>query len=127
MFRLSLGSFNLWMCTSSVGLETHLNGHVLSIGHVMVWTLHINSEYGDLRSVVGYVISIQMVIVIPSVVITVIFIIIIIMHLLDHGIFTYYFTLTWLGGTCGVHLYSRVCCCCCVLAVDPDFDPRDYK
>jgi hypothetical protein len=50
MFGLLLGSSNLWMCTSSVELETHLNGHVIGIGQVMVWTSHIDSEYGDLSS-----------------------------------------------------------------------------
>jgi hypothetical protein len=46
-FRLSLGSSNLWMCTISIELETHLNGCVLGIGHVMVWTSHIDSKHGD--------------------------------------------------------------------------------
>jgi hypothetical protein len=36
MFRLSLGSSDLWMCTSSAKLETHSNGRVLDIGQVMV-------------------------------------------------------------------------------------------
>jgi hypothetical protein len=58
MFKLSSGSFNLWMCTSSVELETHSNGHVLSIGQVMVWTSHIDSKFGVLSSVIGYVISV---------------------------------------------------------------------
>jgi hypothetical protein len=48
MFRLSLGSFDLWMCTSSAELETHSNGRVLGIGQVMVWTSHVDVEYGDL-------------------------------------------------------------------------------
>jgi hypothetical protein len=42
MFRLSLGSFDLWMCTSFAELETHSNGRVLGIGQVMVWTSHID-------------------------------------------------------------------------------------
>jgi hypothetical protein len=50
MFGLSLGIFELWMCTSSVELETHSNGRVLSIGQVMVWTSHVDVEYGDLSS-----------------------------------------------------------------------------
>jgi hypothetical protein len=58
MFGLSLGSSDLWVCTSSVELETYLNGRVLGIGHVMVWTSHIDSEYGIFSSVVGYVLSI---------------------------------------------------------------------
>jgi hypothetical protein len=36
MFGLSLGSFDLWMCTSSAKLETHLNSRALGIGQVMV-------------------------------------------------------------------------------------------
>jgi hypothetical protein len=58
MFRLSLGSFDLWMCTSSTELETHSNGRVLGIGHVMVWISHIDSEHGDLNSIIGYVLSV---------------------------------------------------------------------
>jgi hypothetical protein len=50
MFGLSFGSSDLLMCTSSIGLETHLNVHVLGIGQVMVWTSHIDFEYGDLSS-----------------------------------------------------------------------------
>jgi hypothetical protein len=50
MFGLSFGSFDLWMCISSAELETHSNGHVLGIGQVMVWTSHIDAEYGDLSS-----------------------------------------------------------------------------
>jgi hypothetical protein len=38
------------MCTSSVELETHSNGRVLGIGQIMVWTSHVDSEYGDLSS-----------------------------------------------------------------------------
>jgi hypothetical protein len=57
MFLLSLDSLNLWMCTSSVELETHLNDRVLGIGLVMVWTSHVYSEYGDLSSDIGYVTS----------------------------------------------------------------------
>jgi hypothetical protein len=45
MFGLSLGNFDLWMCTSSVELETHSNGCVLDIGQIVVWTSHIDSEY----------------------------------------------------------------------------------
>jgi hypothetical protein len=45
-------------CTSSAELETHSNGYVLSIGQVMVWTSHIDSKFGVLSSVIGYVISI---------------------------------------------------------------------
>jgi hypothetical protein len=52
---MALDSFNLWMCTSSVELETHLNDRVLGIGLVMVWTSHVYSEYGDLSSDIGYV------------------------------------------------------------------------
>jgi hypothetical protein len=59
MFGLSLGSFDLWMCTSSAEIETHLNGHVLGIGQVMVWTSHVDSEYGDLSSVLGYALSVR--------------------------------------------------------------------
>jgi hypothetical protein len=36
------------MCTSSAELETHSNDRVLGIGHVMVWTSHVVSEYCDL-------------------------------------------------------------------------------
>jgi hypothetical protein len=50
MSGLSLGSFDLWMCTSSAKLETHSNGSVFGIGQVMVWTSHIDSEYGYLSS-----------------------------------------------------------------------------
>jgi hypothetical protein len=57
-FRLSSGSFDLWMCTSSAELETHSNGHVLGIGQVMVWASHIDSEYGDLSSIFGHVLSV---------------------------------------------------------------------
>jgi hypothetical protein len=32
MFGLTLGIFDLWMCTSSAELETHSNGCVLGIG-----------------------------------------------------------------------------------------------
>jgi hypothetical protein len=49
------------------------------------------------------------------------------MHLHEQNIIIYCFTLTWGDGTCGVHLYSRVCCCCCVLAADPNFDLGDYE
>jgi hypothetical protein len=45
MFGLSLGSFNLWMCTSSAELETHSNDRVLGIGHVMVWISHVDPEF----------------------------------------------------------------------------------
>jgi hypothetical protein len=31
-----LGSFDLWMCTSSAELETYSNGHVLGIEQVVV-------------------------------------------------------------------------------------------
>jgi hypothetical protein len=48
MIGLSSGSFNLWMCTSSAELETHSNGRDLGIGHVMVWTSHVDSECWDL-------------------------------------------------------------------------------
>jgi hypothetical protein len=58
MFGLSLDSSDLWMCTSSAELETHSNGCVLGIGQVMVWTSHIDSEHGDLSSVIGYVLSV---------------------------------------------------------------------
>jgi hypothetical protein len=57
MFGLSLGSSDLWMCTSSAELETHSNSRVLGIGQVMVWTSHVDFEYGDLVHVLGYVIS----------------------------------------------------------------------
>jgi hypothetical protein len=50
MFGLTLGIFDLWMCTSSAELETHSNGCVLGIGQVMVWTSHVDFEYGDLSS-----------------------------------------------------------------------------
>jgi hypothetical protein len=50
MFGLSLGSSDLWICTSSAELEIHSNGHVLGIGQVMVWTSHVVSEHGDLSS-----------------------------------------------------------------------------
>jgi hypothetical protein len=50
MFGLSLGSFDLWMCTSSTELETNSNGCVLGIGHVMVCTSHVVSEHGGLSS-----------------------------------------------------------------------------
>jgi hypothetical protein len=46
------------MCTSSAELETHSNGRVLGIGQVMVWTSHVDSEYGDLSSTFGYVLSV---------------------------------------------------------------------
>jgi hypothetical protein len=36
MFILSLGNFDLWMCTSFAELETHSNGRVLGIGQVML-------------------------------------------------------------------------------------------
>jgi hypothetical protein len=65
MFKLSLGSFDFWICTSSAELETHLNGHVLGIGQIMVWTSHVDFEYGDLSSIFGYVLSVQMIIAIP--------------------------------------------------------------
>jgi hypothetical protein len=58
MFGLLQGSSDLWMSTSSIELETHSNGHVLSIEQVMVWTSHIDSKYGDLSSVFVYVLSI---------------------------------------------------------------------
>jgi hypothetical protein len=45
MFRMSLGSSDLWMCTSSTELETHSNGRVLGIGQVMVCTSHVHYEY----------------------------------------------------------------------------------
>jgi hypothetical protein len=82
------------MCTSSAELETHSNGRVLDIGQVMVWTSHVDSEYGDLSSTFSYVLPGYMVIVIPWVIIIVIFIAIISMQLLDHDIFIYCFTLT---------------------------------
>jgi hypothetical protein len=50
IFGLSLGSSDLWMCTSSAEFKTHSNGRVLSIRKVMVWTSHVDAEYGDLRS-----------------------------------------------------------------------------
>jgi hypothetical protein len=31
----------------------------------MLWTLHVDSEYGDLSSIFGYVLSVQMIIAIP--------------------------------------------------------------
>jgi hypothetical protein len=65
MFGLSSGSFDLWMCTSSAKLETHSNGRVLGIGQVMVWTSHVDFEYGDLSSTLSYVMSVWMIIVIP--------------------------------------------------------------
>jgi hypothetical protein len=46
--RAVVGSFDLWMCTSSAELETHSNGRVLGIGQVTVWTSHVDSEYCDL-------------------------------------------------------------------------------
>jgi hypothetical protein len=58
MFGLSLGSSDLCMHTSSVEIETPSNGRVLGIGQVMVWTSHIDSEYGDLSFVFGYVLSV---------------------------------------------------------------------
>jgi hypothetical protein len=48
MTGLSSGSFDLWMCTSSAELETHLNDRVLGIGQVTMWTSHVDSEYCDL-------------------------------------------------------------------------------
>jgi hypothetical protein len=39
--RAILSGSGLWMCTSSAELEIHLNGRVLSIGHVMVWSSHV--------------------------------------------------------------------------------------
>jgi hypothetical protein len=36
MFVLSLGNFDLWMCTSFTELETHSNGRVLDIGQVIL-------------------------------------------------------------------------------------------
>jgi hypothetical protein len=65
MFELSSGSFDLWMCTSSAKLETHSNGRVLGIGQVMVWTSHVDFEYGDLSSTLSYVMSVWMIIAIP--------------------------------------------------------------
>jgi hypothetical protein len=53
------------MCTRSAVLETHSNGRVLDIGQVMVWTSHVDSEYGDLSSTFSYVLPGYMVIVIP--------------------------------------------------------------
>jgi hypothetical protein len=53
------------MCTSSAELETHSNNRVLGVGQVMVWTSHVDSEYGDLSSIIGYVLTVQMIIVIP--------------------------------------------------------------
>jgi hypothetical protein len=50
MFRLLMDSFDLWMCISSVELETHSNGRVLSIEYVMMWTSHVDSKYGYLSS-----------------------------------------------------------------------------
>jgi hypothetical protein len=58
MLGCRLGSFDLWKRTSSVELETHSNGRVLGIGQAMVWTSHVDSEYGDLSSTFGYVLSI---------------------------------------------------------------------
>jgi hypothetical protein len=37
-----LGGSSLWMCTSPVELEIHLNGRVLDIGQAMVWTSHVD-------------------------------------------------------------------------------------
>jgi hypothetical protein len=34
-------------------METHSNGRVLGIGQVMVWTSHVDIEYGDLSSCIG--------------------------------------------------------------------------
>jgi hypothetical protein len=43
--RAVLSGFDLWVkCTCSEELEIHSNGRVLGIGHVMVWSSHI--EYG---------------------------------------------------------------------------------
>jgi hypothetical protein len=43
--RAMLSGFDLWVkCTSSVELEIHLNGRVLGIGQVTVWSSHV--EYG---------------------------------------------------------------------------------
>jgi hypothetical protein len=37
-----LSGFDLWVkCTSTVVLEIHLDGRVLSIGQVMVWSSHV--------------------------------------------------------------------------------------
>jgi hypothetical protein len=37
-----LSGSDLWVkCTSSVELEIHLNGRFLSIGHVTVWSSHV--------------------------------------------------------------------------------------
>jgi hypothetical protein len=44
MFRMSSDSFDLWICTTSIELESHSNGHALSIGQVMVWTSHIGYD-----------------------------------------------------------------------------------
>jgi hypothetical protein len=48
MFGLSLGSSDLWICISFAKLKTHSNGCVLGIGQVMLWTSHVDSEYGYL-------------------------------------------------------------------------------
>jgi hypothetical protein len=59
-------------------------------------------------------------------IIVVLSIIVISMHLFDHGIFIYCFTLTWWTWTCGVCLYSRICCCW-VFVANPDFDLGDFE
>jgi hypothetical protein len=46
------------MCTRFAELETHLNGRVLGIGQVMVWTLDVDSKYGVLSSVFSYGLSV---------------------------------------------------------------------
>jgi hypothetical protein len=46
------------MYTSSTELETYSSGCVIGIGYIMVWTSHVDSEYGDLSSILGYVLSV---------------------------------------------------------------------
>jgi hypothetical protein len=88
MFELSLGSFDLWMCTSSTELETHSNGRVLGTGQVMVWTSHVDYVHGDLSSR-PCLWSLQSFEYIITVDIIVIFFITIVMHFIDHCMFIY--------------------------------------
>jgi hypothetical protein len=42
-----LSGFDLWVkCTSSTELEIHSNGRVLGIGHVTVWSSHVEYVAG---------------------------------------------------------------------------------
>jgi hypothetical protein len=88
MFKLSLGSFDLWMCISSTELETHLNDRVLGTGQVMVWTSHVDYVHGDLSSR-PCLWSLQSFEYIITVDIIVIFFITIVMHFIDHCMFIY--------------------------------------